>query len=149
MEIKILSKKEVKGIIGIIQKQYAPEDMKLDYTFLKGGKDKIYITNKKIKEINTKELRVNSAGLYFGRVDEGKIRLSIEGSQLIGPYARKNVATIKKQEIEEWVKGLDISTDGNYDGFVIVKYGKDFFGTGRYSNGKITNFVPKERRIKF
>jgi len=33
-------------------------------------------------------------------------------------------------------------------GFVVIKYRDDLLGTGKLSQDKISNFIPKERRIK-
>ena len=44
--------------------------------------------------------------------------------------------------------GNDIDKEFNVHGFIILKYKKDFIGCGRYKEGKIFNYVPKERRLR-
>jgi len=33
-------------------------------------------------------------------------------------------------------------------GFVIIKHNKDFFGSGKFKDGRLLNFLPKIRRLK-
>ena len=86
--------------------------------------------------------------MYFCDL-ENEIRLSIEGSQIIGPKAAKNVVEINEEQTKEWLKGEDLEIDGksNYSGFVIIKHNADFLGTGKYKENKILNYVSKSRRI--
>jgi len=89
--LKFLNKKEIKNILDLIRKQWDC-DAKLDYVFSMNEKGKIYIVNREISEIDLSKLRISSIGLYFGTLVEGSsLRLSIEGSQLVGPKAKKNV----------------------------------------------------------
>ncbi len=144
--LKILNKKETKQILSIISKQFGC-DVELDYVFMKNEKNKIFITNRQISEIDLSKLRVNSVGLYIAEQKDNQIRLSIEGSQLIGPYAKKNVVELNEEQASKWMKGEDLEIEGDYSGFVIIKYKKDFLGCGKYSNGRIWNYVNKIRRI--
>jgi NOL1/NOP2/fmu family ribosome biogenesis protein len=43
--------------------------------------------------------------------------------------------------------GQDIDVDGSYEGFVILKHGNDYVGSGKFKEGIILNFVPKARRL--
>ena len=87
--------------------------------------------------------------MYFARKIDGKIRLSIEGSQIINP--RKNVIELKENQVKLWVMGNDIELDEKMENgeFYILKYKNNILGSGKYSDGKILNFVPKERRLKY
>ena len=145
-ELKILSSKEVKEIYSLIESQWGAK-LKLDYGFLKNNKNRVFIVNRDISRIDTSKLRLNSAGMYFCEDDKAGIRLSIEGSQIVGPKAEKNFVELDEDETRKWFRGEDLQKECNgCKGFVILKNKKDFLGSGKYSNGKILNYVSKTRR---
>jgi NOL1/NOP2/fmu family ribosome biogenesis protein len=141
--LKILNKKKIKEILSKLDNQYGFKD-KLDYAFFMNPKGKIFLLSKKFGELET-DVHINSLGLYFGTIKGSEIRLSVEGSQLIGPKAKKNVISLDNEELREWLRGEDLMKEG--DDFVLVKNKKDFFGCGKVINNKLLNFVPKEKRI--
>lgn len=146
-QLKILNSREIKEILKLIEKQWGAK-LKLDYAFLKNPKNRVFIINKEdISKIELEKLRINSIGMYFCEIDKLGIRLSIEGSQLIGKKAEKNIVEINEEQAKQWLKGEDLEIKGNYSGFVIIKYNNDFLGNGNYKNGKILNYVSKSRRV--
>lgn len=145
---KVLNTREVKKILKWLKEHYGIKELKIDKAFLKSTKDRLYLISKKVSELETKDLRINLVGMYFAKEDKKGIRLSIEGSQIVGPKAKKNIAKLSKEQMQQWIRGEDIDFKGDLKGFVIIKYGSDFYGTGVYKEGKILNYVPKERRIK-
>jgi len=146
MNSVILSKREVKNIIKQIQENFGIESLKLDYLFFKNNDNKIYLLSKEFSNIDQTKFRINNLGLYFAKIEPFGFRLSIEGSQLIGPKATKNILEINNYE--EWMKGNDIVADEKFKGCVLVKYKDKFLGSGFYSKGKIINFIPKSRRVR-
>ena len=146
-ELKILNNKEIKEILKLIEQQWGAK-LSLDYGFLKNNKNRIFIISKDISKIDVSKLRLNSVGMYFCEIDEQGIRLSIEGSQIIGPKTTKNVVELNEDETKKWFKGEDLIKECNCDGFVILKHNKDFLGNGKYKDGKILNYVGKTRRVK-
>jgi NOL1/NOP2/fmu family ribosome biogenesis protein len=150
MKLKPLNKKETKKILEQINLEYgcnAVEAIIDEYAFFISDKNKIYIMSNEIKYVDLSKVRINSFGLYFAELNYGKIRLSMEGAVIIGKIATKNILEIDYNTSREWLKGIDISTNKEFDGFVIIKYNNDFLGCGKYKEGKILNFVPKPRRI--
>ena len=145
--LKILNKKEIKNILSIIKKQF-DADVKLDYVFLVNNKNRLYIVNKEAFDINIDKLKINSFGLYFGEFRDDGLRLSIEGSQLIGPKAKKNVLELDNKQAREWLKGYDSSLKLKERGFVIIRNKNDFLGCGKVVENKILNYVPKTRRLR-
>lgn len=144
--IKILNKKEIKKILKLIEKQWNSK-LTLEYAFLKTDKGKIYIVNEDISRLDLSKLRINSIGLYFGKLEKDELRLSIEGSQLVGKKASKNVLELNDKEVKEWMSGKDLEKKGNYSGFLLIKHKEDFLGCGKFKNGKILNYVSKSRRL--
>ncbi len=144
--LKILNKKDIKRILIKLKEQFNAE-IDLDYVFLKNKDYKIFLISKDVAKIDLSELRVDRVGLYFCKIEKNGIRLSIEGSQLIGDKAKKNIVKLNKEQMKEWFSGENIDIKGNFDEFVILKYEDDFLGSGRYSNNIIYNYVPKSRRF--
>ncbi len=143
--LQILNKKQIKAILSLLEKKFGYKD-KLDYVFLQNKEGKIFIINKELAKLDLSKLRINSIGLYFGKVEKGGLRLSIEGSQIIGNQAKKNIVEINSQQIKEWLTGQDLTISG-YSGFVLIKHSNDFLGCGKAKEDRILNFVPKARRI--
>jgi len=143
--LKILNKKEIKRILSMLEKQWGFKE-ELNYAFLQSEKHKIYLANKEIFNLDLSKLKINSFGLYFADVRTG-IRLSIEGSQIVGKKATKNIVELNDKEAKDWMSGLDIEKQTDSNEFVIIKHGDDFMGTGKATeDGKILNYVPKARR---
>ena len=145
--LKILNNKEVKGILRLLDNQFGVKG-RLDYVFLMNKKNKIYLVTKDVGRIALDNLRIDALGLYFGEVNHGLLRLSMEGSQIIGKRAKKNIINLSKKEAELWSMGCDIDKEANVSGFVILKHKKDFIGCGKYKEGRTFNYVPKERRLR-
>ena len=146
-ELKILNSKEIREIYGLIEKQWGAK-IRLDYGFLRNNKNRVFIVSKDISRIDTSKLRLNSAGMYFCEIDGIGMRLSIEGSQIVGPKSAKNVVELDEEETKRWFKGEDLEKEcKDCKGFVILKNKNDFLGSGKYSNGKILNYVGKTRRV--
>ena len=146
LQLKILNSKEIKEIYSLIEEQWGAK-LKLGFAFLKNNNNRVFIINKAISEIDLSKLRINSIGMYFCEADKIGIRLSIEGSQIVGPKAAKNIVEINEEQAKKWLKGEDLEIKGDYSGFIILKNNGDFLGAGRHKDGKILNYVAKERRI--
>src|SRR3989344_7501095 len=125
-DLKILNSKEIKQIYELIESQWGAK-LKLDYGFLRNLKNRIFIINRDISSVDVSKLRINSVGMYFCEIDRVGIRLSIEGSQIVGPKAAKNIVALSDQEAKSWLKGEDIQKKCNdCSGFVIIKNKNDF-----------------------
>jgi len=123
----------------------------LPYLFLQFGKEKIriYSGNLAKEDLNNldKNTRIENMGLYFARIQPDGIRLTIDGIQLVKDQITKNIMELNDNQAEEWFKGndLDIKAESS---FKILKNNNEFIGCGKSTGDRITNFVPKERRIK-
>ena len=142
--LRILNSKEKKKIIEQVKNYFGIENLELDYIFLMSDERKVYLVSEDAARVELDMLRVNSLGLYFGAFEDN-FRLSIEGAQLIGRKAKKNVVELKDDT--KWLEGNDIEVSGE-NGLKIVKCKNDFLGTGQLKNGTLINYVSKERRIK-
>ena len=148
--LQVMHRKEVKALLMKLKEQWGFEE-KLDYVFLKGKEDKIFIASKEIIKIDWENIRINSTGVYFAKETNDELRLSIEGSQIIGPNATKNILEISEKLARLWMKGYNIPFDEDegkeFEGFQILKCKDDFMATGIFKENRILNFVPKNRRI--
>ena len=146
-ELKILNSKEIKEILALIEKQWGAKP-NLDYGFLQNQKNRVFIISKDISKIDVSKLKLNSVGMYFCEIHKHGLRLSIEGSQIVGPIATKNAVEISDEEAKKWFNGEDFKKDcKDCSGFVILRHNSNFIGNGKYSNGNILNYLPKTRRI--
>ena len=161
-QVNFLNSKEAKEIAKMINDQW-DADFKFEDFVIKSLKDKIYIISRDLEQIEFKQYNIEQFGLYIAHINErNEIRLSIEGSQIIGPKAKKNVVDIGKLS-KLWMAGQDIPFKTSCIGDVIVKDGNDYLGSGKImtkevivfdeeGNSKkemqqqILNFVPKTRR---
>jgi NOL1/NOP2/fmu family ribosome biogenesis protein len=75
--------------------------------------------------------------------------LSIEGSQFLKNQITKNIFNLDSKQAEQWMLGQELPIVTDKKGFFIMKFNDDFLGTGKVSENRITNFVPKNRRLKF
>ncbi|MFH0978479.1 MAG: hypothetical protein V1837_04220 [Candidatus Woesearchaeota archaeon] len=144
--LSILNTHEIKKIAVLLEDQWGFK-AKLEYVFLMNNKSRIFLTTRDFGLIELKALRINSVGLYFGEITHERLRLSMEGSQIIGPGATKNIVEVNEQEEMSWLKGFDLEKECQ-DGFVIVKHKEHYLGCGSARQGRILNYVPKTRRIK-
>lgn len=145
---KILNKKRIKEILESIKQQFGSV-AKLDYGFVLTAKEKVYIVNKEIGQVDLDGARINSLGMYFCEYRHNQVRLSIEGSQLVGPTATKNVLSLTDDQAIQWMNGQELEIDNPAVDrqFVIIKNNKDFLGSGKIIDGKLLNFIPKVRRL--
>ncbi|HLC57599.1 MAG TPA: hypothetical protein VJH95_03440 [Candidatus Nanoarchaeia archaeon] len=146
--LKILNSREKKKFLEKLEVAYGIPKLRLDHVFLQTPKGRLYITNRDIEKIPLDNLRINSIGLYFANSSPEGLRLTIEGSQLIGKMATKNILELNKEQSKQWFSGEDINIASAMQGFVLIKHAHDFLGTGRLANGILHNFLGKERRIK-
>lgn len=145
-KLNILPGKKVKLILSLLKKQFGFDD-KLEYAFLQNEKGRIYLISKDISKLELAKIRINTLGLYFGELRNNEIRVSIEGSQIIGPKSNKNILSLDDNQKKQWLSGEDLTLDTDLKGFVLICNKKDFLGCGKVSNGKVFNYVGKSRRI--
>ena len=148
--IKLLVGKERMKIIDKLNEQFGIQDIK--GTLLKRGKERIFLFEgnfgkKDIDELS-KATFIERVGVYLAKEEERGIRLSIEGSQILKYQITKNIIELTKEEMQTWMMGHEVRRKNKFTGFAIIKYKDDMLGTGKASEEKITNFIPKSRRLK-
>ncbi len=144
--LRALSNRDLKPILSIVKDQWGA-DIDFPWAWYQSTKNDLFVISKDITKIDARKLRINAVGLYLGEYKNHEIRLSIEGSQLIGPKATMNVVELDDKELRQWLRGEDLIKRTDASGFVILKSGTDFVGCGKVKEGTILNFVPKGRRL--
>lgn len=145
--LKALNARDKKEIYARIRKQWGA-DFSTELGMLRNDRGKLYLMNPELSKVETGALRINSLGLYFAELRNDELRLSMEGSALIGPKAAKNVLEIPLEKVNDWLMGDDLEKpEGDYSGYVIIRHGKDYLGCGRISKDAVLNYVGKNRRI--
>ncbi len=148
--IKLLAGKERMAFINKLRKQFGIEDIKGN--LLKRGKERVFLFegNLEKKEMDqlSKATFIERIGVYLGKEEEMGIRLSIEGSQILKNEIKNNIIELTKEEMQTWMMGHEVLRKNDFTGFAIIKYKDDMLGTGKASEKKITNFIPKSRRLK-
>lgn len=116
------------------------------------GKERIFLFSGDIDEKLLRMLEfktfVERAGTYIAKKIDDEYRFSIEGSQIFKNQVTKNIVELNKEEMTEWMHGREVQKETGIKGFVMIKYQNDFIGCGKASAEKITNFIPKSRRLK-
>jgi len=147
--MKTLSSSRKKKIIQQLEDQFGIT--RLPYLFLQFGKDKIRVYSGNLSKENLNNLdkntRIENMGLYFARIQPDGIRLTIDGIQLVKDQITKNIMEINNNQAKDWFKGNDLDIKAE-SAFKILKNNNEFIGCGKSTGDRITNFVPKERRIK-
>ncbi len=131
-------------IAELLEKQFgiSREDFyKLELEFEERGKRRIYAFRK--CDVGVPEYHY---GLYFGTLERDGIRLSIEGSDIVGRIAKRGVLEVDDEKAMKWLRGEDIEV--NVKGYAIVKWGSYFLGCGKGNGRILRNYVPKERRLQ-
>lgn len=156
-KLTVLNTREKKKIVDDLKEQYGFSGV-IEGSLLTNKEQKIFLITPDIAKISRdqdKELRVDAAGLYIGKREVNGIRLSMEGSQIVGPHAKKHVLEIDEEHLEHWVKGEDFELSekeqkrtGNEEGFFIIKFDNDYMGCGQIKNNNLRSMVSKERRLK-
>ena len=148
--MKIFSSEERQGIIVQLKNLFGIK--KVEGTMIMKGKEKVFLFTgdldwKMLRELESKII-IERTGVYFGKISDDGIRLSIEGTNLLKDEISKNIFVLNPEQAEDWVKGRDLQIETGKRGFLVMKYGDDFLGCGKASEKKIGNFIPKSRRLR-
>jgi NOL1/NOP2/fmu family ribosome biogenesis protein len=148
--IKILNSKEKAEIEKKLREQFAVDS--IPGLIVQRGEERLFLFSGSFSEKEIKQLEkctfIERMGVYFAKIIGNNIRLSIEGSQLLSAQVKKNIFELNPKEAEEWMKGHELPIKTGEHKFLIMKCGKDFLGTGKASEEKIGNFIPKNRRLR-
>jgi NOL1/NOP2/fmu family ribosome biogenesis protein len=148
--LKIIEGEELNQFQIQLEKQFGIK--KIPGRIVMRGRERVFLFSGDIEEKDLRLLEKNTfverAGTYIAKNVDGEYRLSIEGSQIFKDQITKNIVELNEEEMLEWMYGSEVLKKTGLKGFVIMKYKEDMLGTGKASEEKITNFIPKSRRLK-
>ena len=147
-KMKILNHKERKEIQDKLTEQFGIK--KIPNVLVKFGEEKIFAFSGNLTLLQKlqKLTRIEGIGSYIAKEQRDEIRLSIEGSHLFKSQITKNIFELNAEQKNLWMHGSELNIQTNKRGFLVMKYNDDFLGTGKASEHKIGNFIPKIRRLK-
>lgn len=149
-----LKSKERKKILERLGEQFGADTSFLKrFVFLKQErKEKYFLVNEEVYELPLDELRVESLGLYLCAEQGGELRLSVEGSQLLGPHATRGVLELTDEQFHDWMRGRDVTVTTSERTILLVKHGDDYCGCGkpvtRNEETLLKNYLPKTRHVR-
>ncbi len=158
MKGEFLNKKRVKKINEKLKEYYNAIFDIDNYFFILRKKD-LYVISKDIILLEDFDLKDVSSGLYIGELYEDNfLRLSIEGTQLLKFESNvKNVIDLDDCSWKQWLMKMDIVKEEfkkMNKAFYIVRHFNnvskkyDYFGVGLLKEGKLHNYIPKNRAVK-
>ena len=147
--MKIIRANEKKKILQQLNEQFGIT--KLPYLLLRFGKEKIRAFSGSLssEELNTldKSIRIENTGVYLLKEQKDGLRLSLDALSLLQGQITKNILQLTDKQAADWFKGHDLIIEKDRN-FKILENKGEFIGCGKSTGEKITNFVPKERRVK-
>lgn len=146
----MLSWKEKQKIEDKLKQQFGIE--KIPGLLFKRGKERLFYFK---GDIDLKELEniksicfIERMGIYFAKIINDELRLSIEGVQILKNQITKNTFELNDEQTDQWMKGHELNISTGKKGFLIMKSRGDYLGCGKASSEKIGNYIPKNRRLK-
>jgi NOL1/NOP2/fmu family ribosome biogenesis protein len=157
--LKFIYKNEKKELLKKLEYYGITE---LPFLLSISGKEKIrgYSGTLSTDEIITlnQEIGIELLGVYLFHVHDEGVRLSFDAVQLLKNQITKNIIDVSEKQAAEFIKGNDIllfkdeekelKESNETKGFKVIKCNGDFLGTGKYIEGRIANYMPKERRTR-
>jgi len=148
--IKFLNKKEKQEVLNKLNKQFGISE--LNGILIRQGAEKIFLYQGSFseQEINKLEstIPIERVGIYFAKIQNNQIRLSIEATQILQEQINKNIFELDDEQAEQWMMGQELDVQTGKNDFLVMKYKNDFLGCGKASEKKIGNYIPKNRRLK-
>ena len=148
--IKILSEQEKRKIENQLHAQFGIKE--LPGKIVMRGEERLFFFTGEIDEDGIRKLEqsapIEKVGVYFAKLINEEIKLTIEGTQLLKEQITKGIFQINDSQAEEWMMGRELNLKSGLKGFVVMKNNDDYLGCGKASQEKITNFIPKSRRLK-
>lgn len=149
--MRIINNKEKTKIEKKLQEQFGIK--KIPGILIKRGEERIFLFQGDFSENQIRELErdisIERIGVYFGKEQNNKIRLSIEGVYILKNQITKNIFELTDEKAEEWMLGQELPIKTNSRDFLVMKNKDYFLGCGKASEEKIGNFIPKNRRLKY
>lgn len=148
--IKILTQQERKKIEQKLSQQFGIKE--IPGKIVMRGAERLFFFTGEIDEEGIRKIEeiapIEKTGVYFAKIINDDIKLTIEGTQILKEQINRGIFEINDEQAEEWMMGRELEIKTGMKGFVVIKNRDDLLGCGKASENKITNFIPKARRLK-
>jgi len=148
--MRIVAMKDREKVVSELQERFGIKD--IPGTIVMRGRERLYLYSGNFESWKLKKLEDNviieRVGVYFAKMVDDKIKLSIEGVSLLRNQITKNIFEMDDKSTDDWIRGRDLNIKTGLYGFLVMKNKNDFFGIGKASENKIGNFIPKSRRVR-
>ncbi len=158
MKGEFLNKKRLKKINEKLKEYYNSTFSLEENFFILRGKDLYIISRDLLLLEDFESLKDVSSGLYVGELYEDNfLRLSVEGTQILGEKASKNVLELDDCDWKQWMMKMNIKSEkfkSYKKAFYIIKHKNkstnkyDYFGVGLIKEDTLYNYIPKNRAVK-
>ncbi len=155
--MKRLNSKEKKVLLQKMQEHYGFTGEFTYDILLNENKNKYYLIKPEVLDFPIEDHRIETIGLYFGQLmPEGVVRFTVDGSQIIGPQATKQLYELSDEQFHDWIRGRDLEVETDFESWLIMKHGEDYVGCGKIVQKNeageektlIHNYVPKTRYVR-
>jgi NOL1/NOP2/fmu family ribosome biogenesis protein len=144
--VRFLNSKQKKGFFQQLSELYG-YDGPSDFVIFEGGKNKFYVISADLAKLDLAKTPISYGGLYVANDSGGDLRLTMDGAMFFGPYCTGCFVDLDKQQLDDWMRGLEIDSDLVQAQYVIARYNTMIIGCGHAANNSIKPYISKGRRI--
>lgn len=149
MKVDFLSAADKKELIRKLEETYGIKE--LPFLLFRIGKDKIraysgMFSREELLGIG-RHVNVEILGIYLCKIEKDGVRLSHDACSILKSQITKNIIELNDEQAQEWLRGNDLQIK-TQKSFVVIKHNGLILGCGKSTGERITNFVPKERRVR-
>ena len=145
-----LTKAERKELLEKLKEQYGIKE--IDGELIKIGAERIRLFTGELEEKEYESILstiwIEGIGVSILKEEKDGWRISIEGAQALKEQITKNISELEDKNLGPWMHGEDIQQKNEQKGFVVMKNKNDLLGAGKLGAEKVSNYIPKERRLK-
>ncbi len=145
--IIIYNSREKKQLRQQLEEEYGITKLPEYVYFSINKKERVYIAPESVFQEDQNKLRVNAFGMYIGTIMKDGFRFSLEGAQLFGPLATKNIVDVGQEERNKWFQGEALPCETNEGAYVLVRNEQDYLGSGKVKDKEIINYLAKARKL--
>lgn len=149
-KFETLKRAEKERVLERLNKQFGITH--LPYLLIRQGREKVRafsgsLSREELEKLG-ENINIELVGVYLCKEEGSEFRLSHDAPTLLSSQITKNIIELNDEQAQNWLKGHDLELASEIRGFVVLKYKNFLIGCGKASSGRITNFVPKERRVR-
>lgn len=149
-KFETLKKAEKQRILEKLNEQFGITS--LPFLLIKQGRDKVRafsgsLSREELEKLG-ENINIELVGIYLCKEEYEGMRLSHDAPTLLNSQITKNILELDDKQASDWLHGNDLQLSTDLRGFVVLRHKDLLIGCGKASQERVTNFVPKERRIK-